>query len=360
MSEWQNMAGTNPVVAPRDCTNPAQSEPVDSPELDLGEMENPGARAGAAGAKVDATIIDPENDTSDGDCDATPSVPLPGVFNRSRFAWAEAIAASDVTPRAQVLAYVIIAQAADRFSGAVFWTRARFAEALNCSEDTVKRLFRALEEAGWLQRKIAQGRGTVVRIIFTIPADRLSTWGGKVHHPAPTEPALTAQGGRKGQYQSAPTGHGGAAEPPDTTRKGGDVTPFRRNVAPVQRVQDCPEKGAGLHPPYITPKEIPNTRPPERGAQARGGAPSIAQTEEPERPDLPTAAVAHFGSDREAEWNAWLTANRLPSVAELGVLSSDAKGRGFEVPFRRPPTPEHFIETRLALRWANWASQRKG
>ncbi|WP_164882366.1 helix-turn-helix domain-containing protein [Paenirhodobacter populi] len=327
-------------------------------------MENPAALAGATGSNVDMVHVDAGDDTSEPAVSARPVVPLPGIFNRARFLWAKAVAEDDITGLGKALAYVIINQVADRNTAQCFWSYERFGKALNCSRDSVRRLFRLLEAAGWLRRKIVQsGRGTVIGIEFTIPAERAEGWD-RPKHPGGVAPYLHSSVALTAQTHASNPGRGGAEVDTERASTGGKITPYRRSSPPARGVQGCPQRGAGLHPPYHTPnyskKAAVSTSAAEPRKQVRAEQPASL----PDKPHLPLAAVVPFGSDREADWNEWLRRNRFPALAELGVLASDATGRGYETPFRRPPSidqdNEQDLEARIARRWANWALLRKG
>ncbi|WER08949.1 hypothetical protein PUH89_16835 [Rhodobacter capsulatus] len=354
LKEYQDNAGTH-------------GEPDTRRALSEGdENENPGALAGATGAKENKAQGFRAQEYP-AESPAASAIPLPGTWNRSRFRWLRLInRRKDICPSCKVVAGIVVNEATDNLTGACFLTRAQFAEAAGLSEDAVKRAFRLLEFEGYLLRQPASGRGNRSGFVYLVPDARAAAYVIGPRRPdadqGTGETQKVATGGGQivalsGQGHSPYTLPGGSG-------KGGANASYSGPSSGRERGAPVPGKGGRDAPPSYSNQNNTNPRagahPPARDPQARGGAPSIAQTETPEKPDLPAATVAHFGSDREMEWNEWLAGNRLPSLSELGVLSSDATGRGFEVPFRRPPTPEHFVETRKALRWAAWAMQRKG
>lgn len=107
------------------------------------------------------------------------------------------------------------------------------------------------------------------------------------------------------------------------------------------------EKGAELHfPPKPPYKDTPNIL---QKARASGAT---------DKPVCNLASVAHHGSERESEWNAYLARRGWPSLAELGVRSSDSQGTGWEVPYRTPPGQHNSFEISQTARYFEWAMQR--
>lgn len=78
----------------------------------------------------------------------------------------------------------------------------------------------------------------------------------------------------------------------------------------------------------------------------------------PERPSPQCRACVHPGSDNEAAWDEWLVERGFGTLRDLGQLSSDAQGRGWDAPFRWPPRPDDLLEVGIAEKWANWATFR--
>ncbi len=315
------------------------------------EIETPGALAGATEGKEKAAKLRREGYPTRPR--AASPVPLPGAWERARFGWLKAIRTSGLSPNAKVLACCIVHDAADRLSGACFWKRSQFAEGCGFSEDTVKRAFRALEDAGFLARAKARGRGSRRRILFTVPGDL----GAPVnqfprqqapigHQDEPNHPREAAE--------IAPFSGGG--QTPERIRsdpgKGCAAAPFSVHARESERGADRREKGCSGAPPiYIIPRNIPNAReaePQKHPASVANGA--------PRKPRLNLASVAHHGSDREAAWNGWLGKNGFPTLAALRVKSSDAQGTGWETPYRYPPTAHNVFEARTARLWAEWAA----
>lgn len=224
-------------------------------------MENPGALAGATGANEKADKLR-SKEYPQRRPEARP-VPLPGVWNSARFGWLRVIRKSNLSPNAKVLACCSVHDAADRLSGACHWHRSHFAEACGYSEDTVKRMFRELEEAGFLIRTQARRRGSRRRLVFMVPGDLAAS----VHRN-------THEGPLKGGQSCRET----AAEPVQSA-------PFSSGKASPQKAVDTSEKGCSAAPPILIPKKFQNTREPAREANPpRNTARHCAGTPAPRAP----------------------------------------------------------------------------
>lgn len=276
--------------------------------------ENPGALVGATGADRD----------TDTDCPkATPEAPIrsraiqPGEWNQMRWTWQSLVWRDKALPMVcKALVPLIVANAADHRTGVCLWSVPTFAEALAVSEDTIKRAFRALADAGWLARNSGRGRGNRSKLTFYIPEN-------VVAFPAP-------------ESRSAGLTQGSVDRPgrvTDGMEKGRSDAPFsgpgKASAAPHKRVQPRPEKGAGLHPRSVPKTFQKDTREATRGD---GGPPP---------PYRGATFVAHqdrsADNDRRAAWDDFLMKRegcRLDQFAEIG---GDKDGPGWWVPMSRPP-----------------------
>lgn len=293
-------------------------------------MENPGALAGATGTKSEVEKLQDEG-YPDARSESS-AQHLVGDWNRARWNWLKAVtAAPDLPPSAKVLAQVLVTQAADHDSGECLWSTDSFAPAIGASVDTVKRAFRALSVGGWLIRKDGGGRGNIASIVFIAPRSLPRTRAAETKRSKSAR--SLASSGQKIEQAAL--------------RKQGRAAPFSGHGTRHKTVQPCAKKGSDMHFPPIPPyKDTPNNL-----QRAGDGA-------YPSKPICNLARVAHFGSEREAEWNAYLEQRSWPSLSDLGVLSSDSQGRGWEVPFPRPPSPSNAFETNLTARWVEWAISR--
>ncbi len=305
------------------------------------ENENPGALAGATGANVETSGLHCK-DYDDASIGASGS-PLRGDWNRERWAWLAGVNATlGLSPIAKCLAGVIVTQAADHLSGDCLWRNERFADALAVSVDTIKRAFRALADAGWLIRTDGRGRGNCAVLTLTAPCDlaavqRIAKQGNPARRASTDKGAAAVATSKKGCIPASAQ-----------SEKQGRTAPFSRDNRKRKRVQNCVEKGAELHFPPTPPyKDTPNILQKGRVSGAT------------EKPRLNNPFVAHHGSDRESEWNTYLASRRWPSLAELGVKSSDSQGTGWEVPYRTPPGTHNSFENSLVARWVEWAMQQR-
>lgn len=305
------------------------------------ENENPGALAGATGAEIETGEFQAE-DYDDASVGAS-AMPLRGDWNRERWAWLAGVnAMPGLSPIAKCLACVIVTQAADHITADCLWKNERFAVALGVSVDTIKRALRVLADADWLIRTDGRGRGNCAVLTFTAPCDlaaaqRIAKQGNPARDTLADKGAAAVATSKKGCIPAS-------AQP----EKQGRTAPFSRDNRKRKRVQDCVEKGAELHFPPTPPyKDTPNIL---QKARASGA---------PEKPVCNLATVAHHGSERESEWNAYLARQGWPSLAELGVRSSDSQGTGWEVPYRTPPNQHSRFENSLVARYFEWAMQRR-
>lgn len=198
---------------------------------------------------------------------------------------------------------------------------ATLSEALGTSKDSVKRGLADLERYGWIERIKGRGRGRPSSIKFTARTSAVAVLLPENVHSL------------------ADHREGKAAEP--MPGKGANLPPITKNGV-AKKGAKITQKGCKSALSHSEPKRTKGTRPQHSD----------------EKPVLNNPAVAHFGSDREAEWNRYLVERGVPSLEALGVLSSDADGRGWEVPFRRPPSEHDAITTSITRRWVCWAIKR--
>lgn len=199
------------------------------------------------------------------------------------------------------------------------------AEALGKSDRAVQRALAELRAAGWIDIRHGRGRGKTSQILFLSGGDPAAFASPEKVTPMAAREAERAPEKVTNAVQTAP-------------EKVTAASPFAE-----EKVTDMARKGDATVTPYIEPKNNQKTR-----AQAERKS---------ERPVPHLCHVAHFGTDAIADWDRWLASHRLPTLEALGILSSDDRGRGYDVPFRRPPSAEDALTTRLALRWADWAVQ---
>ena len=79
-----------------------------------------------------------------------------------------------------------------------------------------------------------------------------------------------------------------------------------------------------------------------------------------ERPYPQCCKVAFDGSSHEVEWNAWLGKNGFPTLQELDRRSSNSIGRGWDVPYSTPPSPDEETCQRITTKFFDWCAYQKG
>jgi hypothetical protein len=227
-----------------------------------------------------------------------------------------------------VLASVLARRFADHITGQCFPGNTVLMKAIGGkSEDTVQRGFKALAARGWLRRTEGRGRGNMSSVIFLMP--------GKVVY-LPARAAVSASA----TAEERPAQRETAALPPENplAEKAADMRFQTR-----EKAADMREK----HRRYAVSRMEPNTNQKKHAdAEARR-----------ERPCPQLRAVAHHGSDRVTDWDGWLVKRGYPTLEAMGILSSDQRGRGYDVLWCRPPSAENALTTLLAYRWADWAVQ---
>lgn len=212
---------------------------------------------------------------------------------------------------------------ADHITGQCFPGNAVLMKAIGGkSEDTVQRAFKALAVNGWLKRTEGRGRGNLSSVIFLMPATI-------IRHPA----QVAATDARAATRETA------ASEAENSPAE--KIADMR--FQPKEKAADMREK----HRRNAASRIEPNTF---QKAQAETDA-------QWERPAPHLRAVAHHHSDAVNDWDSWLGKRGFPTLERMGILSSDQNGPGYDVPFRRPPSAEDALTTRIALHWATWAAQ---
>ena len=79
-----------------------------------------------------------------------------------------------------------------------------------------------------------------------------------------------------------------------------------------------------------------------------------------ERPYPQCCKVAIDGSSFEVDWNVWLRTKGFPTLQELDRRSSNAVGRGWDVPYSTPPSPDDDTCQRISMKFFNWCAYQKG
>lgn len=298
------------------------------------EKENPGALAGATGTMEEASKLHCKR-YSDADAGASSSkgMPLFGSWNRARWAWKRAVRRdARLSKTAKLLAVTLVDDFANNDSGRCNPTVSTLCEATGDPERTVQKALTDLQACGWIHRKKGRGRGRSSETTFTAePAAAAQIGCARDNAPAdrPEKPAQNSA-----PYRSKM----GARQQTRTVQL---AAPIDVKEA-VKKVQEPAQKGAAAGGSHKEPRYNLKT-------QGNGFC---------EKPVCNLAGVAYFDSDREAAWDEYLAARGWPSLAQLGVLSSDRNGRGWEVPYRRPPGRNNQIENRITARWVEWAMQQ--
>ncbi|MFI0394928.1 helix-turn-helix domain-containing protein [Paracoccus jiaweipingae] len=286
-------------------------------------QENPGALAGATGADLlsekehrKASLKRPHTASGNG---------LRGEWGKARWGWKRAIRRDERLSRAaKLIGLTLVDDFANHATGRCIPFVATICEATGDSERTVQRGLGELEACGWIVRSKGHGRGRPSAITFTADPAK-----GAIIPENVTEMAAHQDAGRAAY----------------TAKRVPPAAPLHTTKS-AKGVPEMAEKGATRGGSHSEPRMNQNAR---AGADAR--ASGAAQ-----RPVTNLQAVAHHGSDREADWNRWLSGRGYPTLAELGMKSSDAQGRGWEVPFRRPSGGGH--ELRITEQYFAWAMSR--
>ncbi|WP_157001527.1 helix-turn-helix domain-containing protein [Paracoccus sp. S4493] len=321
----QNEAGT-------DIQQWHKSDTSCSGDVHAPAKENPGALAGATGTMEEASKLR-RKVYADAGASASKGMPLPGSWNRVRWAWKRAVRRdARLSKTAKLLAVTLVDDFANNDSGRCNPTVSTLCEATGDPERTVQKALTDLQACGWIHRKKGRGRGRSSETTFTAEPEAAAQIGcARDNAPAGRS--------EKPVQNSAPYRAKTVAR--QQTQKVQLAAPIDVKEA-VKKVQEPAQKGAAAGGSYKEPRYNLKT-------QGSGFC---------EKPICNLASVAHFGSDREAAWNEYLAARGWPSLAQLGVLSSDREGRGWEVPYRRPPGRNNHLENRITVRWVEWAMHK--
>lgn len=213
-----------------------------------------------------------------------------------RFDWLKAVIQDhNLTAISKVIATTLAAEFANDRTRETFPSMEKMASYIGVSLPTVKRAIRALVEAGWLGRTEARGSGHITQYSLLSP---------------------------------------------------GKVVAFVSVKKGVRSDLSKPEKGSTMKAKGVRSEPFHNKE--EQYFNNRGGKPQV-------RPFPNRCAVIPFGSEAEAAWDDWYAENRLPSLSEMGVKSSDANGRGWDALSKYPPNQEDHDEIDRTLRHAAWA-----
>lgn len=219
-------------------------------------------------------------------------------WSHNRWAWKKAVRSDGrLSDAVKVLAAALCDDFAHHQTGFCNPLIETLAGALAKSDRSVQRALAELRKFGWIEVQQQPGRGKTSEILF-FKGDGTVTF-------APSEKVTTMASYRP------------------------------------ERVTTMAQKGDRCVTPYNKDKPKFNQR---AGASARP-SPQCAKVIAPDSPE-------------EELWGAWLLAKRFPSLAQLGIRSSDSKGRGWDAPFAVPPIDSDELECRIAMKWAGWACSR--
>ncbi len=233
--------------------------------------------------------------------------PVPSMtdWKTARFAWARAVRKdARLSDGAKLLADVLCYDFGFNESGVCNPSIDTLAQAIGKSDRAVQRALAELRAAAWINVRHCHGRGKRSEIHFL---------------------------------------------------KGDGTVAFVASEKVTQLSDHRPEKVtdvAGKGDRSVTPynKAESNRNKKERGPNR----------ESPERPSPHLTAVVLLGSHAENDWNDWLARHKLPNLKFMDRKSSNAKGRGWDMPFSLPPSPDDSITTAIAVKFANWAAYQKG
>lgn len=231
-------------------------------------------------------------------------------WRENRWTWKRAVRRDHrLSDAAKVLAAALCDDFANHETALCMWPLEVLAEGVAKSVRAVQRALAELRQAGWITVGDRGGRGVFSRIHF-------EKGDGTVAFSDRERVTVLAQ-----------------ARPERVT----DVSPNAD-----ERVTDVVQNGDRSVTPY-------NKDEPKNNQKGRATG---------ERPSPQCSVCIHPGTDREVEWDDWLTQRKFPRLRALGIPSSDASGRGWDAPFRVPPRADNRIEVAIAEKWANWATFR--
>lgn len=225
----------------------------------------------------------------------------------NRFEWLKAVLqVAELSGAAKNIASALAVQFANDESGQINPKKETLATYLSLHLDTVKRALRELRDAGWLTSHGNGGRSRAAAFVLCAP-------GRIIAFRSPKKEGASVQE------------TGGKSSPPSVqprSERGGHSRVNRGQKTPTHIEQSSEQK-------------------------ARAGS---------ERPAPQCRRCIRPGSPSEERWNQWLSLRGYSTLAELGVKSSDAEGRGWDAPFTLPPKPDDIVQLRIAEKWAEWAT----
>lgn len=254
-------------------------------------------------------------------------------WKNARWSWKDAVCrAADLTDGAKLLAVRIVDSFAHHETAFCNPSIETMAEALGKSGRSVQRALVELQAAGWIRVEYAKGRGRTSKIAFlTGPCAAAFDAPEKVTRLAARhadQPETYAESQPERVTADAEIGQ----------EKVTAASPF-----PKEKVTNLARKGDSRVTPILKPKNNQNSR-------------------EADPAECPVALRAVIKADdqegRIEDWDAWLSKRGLRTLRELRCFSSNGASAGFGVPFPRPPSAEDALETRIAMKWADWATER--
>ncbi len=214
----------------------------------------------------------------------------------NRFEWFKAVLKNcDLSSVAKNVAASLALQFANDETGQINPSNKTLAECVGTSLPTIKRAIRELVTAGWLGRTEGRGRGNCANYTLLSP--------GKI------------------------------------VLFGAIKKEVNRELSEIEKGSSVNRKGVRTDPSHNKDQQTLN-----KGVGNPHG-----------RPFTHRCAVIPIGSEAERAWDDWLAENQLPNLSELGILSSDTNGRGWDALAKYPPNQDDGIEVGQTLKWAAWA-----
>lgn len=233
------------------------------------------------------------------------------------------------------------------------------AETLGKSERSIRRALAELREAGWIVTEAGRRPHDRQGFIFT-KGDGTVTMDEKVADLCAHRAAKAASEAEDGRTDM-------------TARAVKFVRPYNKEgtkelnqtpLAPHERRRRTNPADAASRHARAEAGDAPGT-----ASDAPGGSRSVAEKTGPARtgnarpaapppPPVPWQRVVPAGSAAEAEWNDWLKARDLPTLAELGRRASEAGAVGWAAPWKFPPPEKDPTRCEQAEEWAWWAVAR--
>ena len=256
----------------------------------------------------------------------SPNVLPVSDWKSGRFKWLSAVRRDDrLSDAAQLLAVALTLDFAHHETAFCNPSIGTLSKHLRKCERTVQRAMLELRKALWINVWQATGRGNQNSRVTFLHGDGLAKVKGK---------------------NNVVNLSLGASESPTNSSDQEAESPTNLSSKPDKFVQ----------PLYNKDKPVLNH---SAGACARETAPT-GVCDQVERPSPQCRKVAVENGEDEAEWNGWLSKRGFPTLRELGRRSSNAQGRGWDVPFRRPPSTDEKIAQSIAMKFFQWCAHRKG